>query len=495
MRSKVVHALDGFGDAAADGSAGIVDEDIRAAVLLQHPFCQRGALIGVGDIGGAGDEAQAEGGGLLFGGFELDWIARGDQNLGAGLRELERRRLADARGAARDEHNLAFDLRPERLAGDEVRIEMALPVVPKFPRIVFEARHVDARRFEQARGFAIIEAGGVVQKGEDGVRKLQIAHDGGAQALQHGERSQPFDERRGQQAKQAQIEAHADAGRVAGLGEQVEHVAHAVGMRIGEVEALAVLPGRVRDVAGGGHDEIDGDQVDAPAFDPNQGHPGGHDGAYLLDQAEEVVRPVDLIHLAGSGVANNDAGPVNPPGHTALLAHNFLGLVLAREIGVIEVPGLLEHILAEGALIEPRRRDGTEMVEPARADGFRQRHGIARALDICRHLHFRIGAEVVDRGQMKEMIDLAFQGFDIAARKAEPRLADVALERDGALCARVPVFAQRFDALRGRVAHQEIDGGVTPLQKRPHQPLADKSAGAGDEINHVKLPSVAGVIP
>ena len=325
----------GLGDAAADGAAGIVDEDFRAAMLLQHPLGQPRALFGVGDIGGAGDEAQAACCGLLFGGFELEGIARGDQHLGAGLRELERRRLADARGAAGDEHDLAFNLRPQRLARDEVRIEMALPVVPKLPGVVFEARHADARRFEQARGLAVIEAGGVVHKGKDAVRELQIAHDRRAQALQHGERRQPLHERRGQQAEQAQIEAHADAGRVAGLGEQVEHVAHAVGMRIGEVEALAVLPGRVRDVAGGGHDEIDGNQIDAAAFDANQRHPRRQDGAHPLDEAEEVIRPVDLIHLAGFGVADNDAGPVNPPGHAALLAHHLLGLVLAREVGVI----------------------------------------------------------------------------------------------------------------------------------------------------------------
>ena len=135
------------------------------------------------------------------------------------------------------------------------------------------------------------------------------------------------------------------------------------------------------------------------------------------------------------------------------------------------------------------------MVEPARADGFRKRHGIARALDIRRHFPIRIGVQVVDRGQMKEMIDLTFQGLDVFLRKAEPRHADVALERDGALWAGMPVFAQGLDA-RGRgVAHQEIDGGVALRQKRPHQPLADKSAGAGNEVNHGKLPSLAGAIP
>ena len=106
------------------------------------------------------------------------------------FRELEGRRLADAGGAAGDEHGLAFDLGAERFAGDEVGIEMALPIVPKFPGIVFKARHADARRFEEACGFAVIEAGGVVDEGEDAVGELQVAHDGGAEALQHGERGQ-----------------------------------------------------------------------------------------------------------------------------------------------------------------------------------------------------------------------------------------------------------------------------------------------------------------
>ncbi len=63
------------------------------------------------------------------------------------------------------------------------------------------------------------------------------------------------------------------------LANMIEHVANAVGMRIGEVKALAVLAGRVGDVIGGGHDEIDGDEVDAAALDPDHRHPGRQDAS------------------------------------------------------------------------------------------------------------------------------------------------------------------------------------------------------------------------
>ena len=59
---------------------GVVDEDVRAAVLFQHPFRERGASIGVRDVGGMGDEGQAARRGLLFGGFKLFRVARRDED-------------------------------------------------------------------------------------------------------------------------------------------------------------------------------------------------------------------------------------------------------------------------------------------------------------------------------------------------------------------------------------------------------------------------------
>jgi hypothetical protein len=55
----------------------------------------------------------------------------------------------------------------------------------------------------------------------------------------------------------------------------------------------------VADVVQRVDDEVDRHDVDAPAFQAHRRHPGRQHLAHALDQLEEVVRAVDLVHLAG----------------------------------------------------------------------------------------------------------------------------------------------------------------------------------------------------
>jgi hypothetical protein len=130
--------------------------------------------------------------------------------------------------------------------------------------------------------------------------------------------------------------------------EGVEQVADAHRHRVGEVEALTVPSScEVGNVIHRGDDEVDRDHVDSPAFDADGRHPGGEHLAHFLDQLEEVVGPVDLVHFAGARVADNDRRAEDAPGNLALLADDAFGVVLGAEVGVVEVFRFVEHVFAK----------------------------------------------------------------------------------------------------------------------------------------------------
>ena len=116
-------------------------------------------------------------------------------------------------------------------------------------------------------------------------------------------------------------------------------------------------------------------------------------------------------------------------------------------------------------------------------------HGVAGALDIGRHFQLRIGGEIIDRGEMEEMIDAALQLFDVGGGKPEIGAQQVALHRDRALGALAPEGVERGDPLRRQVAHEIKHTGVRTLEQGANQSLADKAAGAGDEKGRSHGPS------
>ena len=64
-------------------------------------------------------------------------------------------------------------------------------------------------------------------------------------------------------------------------------------------------------------DEVDRDDVDVPALEADDRRPLGKHAAQALDHLEEVVGPVDLVHLAGLRMAHDDPRPVDAPRHLA----------------------------------------------------------------------------------------------------------------------------------------------------------------------------------
>ena len=95
-----------------------------------------------------------------------------------------------------------------------------------------------------------------------------------------------------------------------------------------EVEGLAVEPGLVGDVVHRGGHVVDRHDVRVAQLEADEREPLGQRVARLLDRLEEVVGPVDLVHLAGLRVADDDRGPVDAPRDARLLARDLLGVEL-----------------------------------------------------------------------------------------------------------------------------------------------------------------------
>ena len=232
------------------------------------------------------------------------------------------------------------------------------------------------------------------------------------------------------------------------------------------------------------HHEVHGHDVHAPTLQPHGGHPGRQQLTQALDELEEVVGPVDLVHLAGLAVAHHHGGAVHGPRHLAVLAHDFFTLVLGLEVRVVQALGLVEHVFTEHAFVQAGGCDGGDMVEVPRIDGLGQVHRVARAFDVHGHLGFFIGSQVVHRSQVVEVIDLALELLHIVGRHAQLLGREVAKHRDGARRAHAPKVAQVGHLVRTLLADQEVDHSPLALQQLLDQPLANEPRCPRHEILH-----------
>ncbi len=129
------------------------------------------------------------------------------------------------------------------------------------------------------------------------------------------------------------VDAHGKARSVRGGCDVVHHLVHALAARICQVEGPPVEVRPVGDVVERPCHPVHGHDIRLAEIQPDERHPLRHHLAHALDRLEEVVGTVDLVHLAGLGVAHDDPGPVHAPGHELLLAHRSLSLELGGVIG------------------------------------------------------------------------------------------------------------------------------------------------------------------
>ena len=151
---------------------------------------------------------------------------------------------------------------------------------------------------------------------------------------------------------------------------------------------------------------------------------------------------------------------------------------------MIEVLGLVEHVLAEHALVHAGRGDRGDVLEHAGLDLVGERDRVLRAVDVGDDLAFCVRLQVVDRGQMEEMLDLAGQFLLIGLGHAEQCLAQVTDDRHGTFFGGLPVLEQRRHLVEALLANEEVDRRAAAGEQFLDEALADESGRAGDEVRH-----------
>src|SRR5690606_7543032 len=166
---EVVEAVVAELDRAADGAAGVVDQDVHRLVFGQHRLDQLVDGGQVGEVAGIGPALAASGDDLVAGGHQLFLAAGDDDDLAAGRRHLLGGGLADAGGTAGDQHYPALDVAAQRAVDEQVRIQVPLPVVPQPPGVVLDVGQLHLAALEGALGVAGVEAGRI---GDEVQRRL-----------------------------------------------------------------------------------------------------------------------------------------------------------------------------------------------------------------------------------------------------------------------------------------------------------------------------------
>ena len=223
-----------------------------------------------------------------------------------------------------------------------------------------------------------------------------------------------------------------------GAGEGAQHVANPHRVGVGQMEGFVLLSLLMGDMHHGIDHEVDRHDIDAPALNPDGRHPGRQQTAQLLDGLEEVVRAVDLVHLAGIGVTDNDARTVNPPRNCALIAHNPFRFVLGLEVRHVEVFGFIEHVLAKQTVEQASCSDGAAVVELPRPQPLGKLNSMTGPFGVDLLLDPCLGVEIIDGSQMEEVVDLADQLLLYLDRYPQQRLRHVAKNRDCARFIHIP---------------------------------------------------------
>ena len=367
---------------------------------------------------------------------------------------------------------------------EEIRVEVALPVVPEPVGVARQGRNRDPAPLQRRLGLGGVEVGRVVDVDEHRARDAEVGEDLVADALDGRQHREPASDLLRDEVEHPRVDPQHRLGRVGCLGEDVDHLARRQRIRVGEVEGLAVEPIDVGDVVHRLGDEVDRDDVDLPPLDADSREPARDRVPGSLQELEEVVRAVDLVHLAGLGVPDDDPRPVDPPRHLGLLADHGLRLVLGLEVGmVVDLLGLLEHVLGEGPLVEAGSGDRADHVEVLGVELLGELDRLPGALDVRDALALCVRGHVVDRREVEEVVDLALQLRDLIAA-AQVLLGEVADHRDDPVVVRAPAVQELLEAAARSLAHEDVDRPLA-LEQLLDQVAADETGGTGDEVAHL----------
>ena len=265
-------------------------------------------------------------------------------------------------------------------------------------------------------------------------------------------------------------------GRVAGLAERVQHLADAHALGIDDVERLAVQAGLVGDVVDRRGDVVDRDDVRPAPLDADQREPLRQRVPDLLDHLEEVVRAVDLVHLAGLAVTDDDGRAVDADRRLDALADQLFGLELGPVVRVGQLLALVEHVLVERALVvEAGDGDRGHVVERADLELVGEVDRVLGAADVEQRVAGLVRGHVVDRGEVEEVVDLRELLVD-----AQVLLAEVADDRLDAVTL-APLLHQLRELVLRLLADEDVDVALA-VEQPLDEMAADEPGGAGDEV-------------
>src|SRR6185295_5926306 len=129
-------------------------------------------------------------------------------------------------------------------------------------------------------------------------------------------------------------------------------------------------------------------------------------------------------------MTHDETGTIDAKRSFAFVADDTFGRVLGLEVRVVEVFGFLEHVLTKYAVVKSGSGDRADMMEAARLHALRELHRMTCALDVGDTLIFGAGFEVVDRGEVKEMLNFPLELLELAVVDAESLFIEVTDDRD-----------------------------------------------------------------
>ena len=153
---------------------------------------------------------------------------------------------------------------------------------------------------------------------------------------------------------------------------------------------------------------------------------------------------------------------------------------------VVELLGLVEHVLAPGALVEAGGGDRADHVHAPGLDRLGELDHVAGALDVGDPLALGVACHVVDRGEVEEVVDLALEPREVLVGDAEPGLGEVADDADDPLVVGAPAVAQLLEPALRALADEHVDRALA-LEQELDQVAADEAGRAGDEVAHWSL--------
>ena len=202
------------------------------------------------------------------------------------------------------------------------------------------------------------------------------------------------------------VQRRREPGRAGGRAERVQHLHDRLRLGVDQVEGLAVAVGQVGQVVHRRGDVVDRDDVGVAEVDADQRQPGRQVVPHQLQQREEVVGPVDLVHRAGLGVADHDGRPVDPPRHRAPpRARCFSDSYFVRWYGEGRCWPSSNIVSSKRPVVVAGGGDRGDLVEAARLQRGGQLEGVAGAADVHRLVGGVVGGHVVDRGEVEEVVD------------------------------------------------------------------------------------------